>query len=163
MLTGVRMRAAHGAVDVKDDSVTDLQHILIVDDDPACRALLDATFERRGFQVTHIDSVLGASELIARVRPTVILLDLALPYRSGAGWLARLKAHPETAQIPVVILSAMSDVLPTERRNLARAVVSKPFSARRLVQTVEAACTGLRLAEAELTSVPASTRPLGLP
>jgi len=163
MLTGVRMRAAHGAVDVKDDSVTDLQHILIVDDDPACRALLDATFERRGFQVTHIDSVLDAFELIARVRPTVILLDLALPYRSGASWLARLKADPETAQIPVVILSDMPDVLPTERRNLAGAVVRKPFCASTLVQTVEAACAGPCLASADVTSGPVSIRLPGSP
>src|SRR3954447_26789222 len=70
------------------------QRILIVDDDPSSRELLDGLFEVNGFQVTHTDSVLGASELIARDRPTVILLDLTLPYRSGASWLAQLKANP---------------------------------------------------------------------
>src|SRR3954468_2289978 len=114
------------------------QRILIVNDDPSCRTLLDDIFERNGFDVTYTDSVLGASELIARVRPTVILLDLALPYRSGASWLAQRKANPDTAQIPVVVLSALPDVLLGERRELARAVVRKPFRPETLVQTVQA-------------------------
>jgi two-component system phosphate regulon response regulator PhoB len=118
------------------------QRILIVNDDPSCRALLDGIFERSGFHVTHTDSVLGVSELIERVRPTVILLDMALPYRSGASWLAQLKADPDTAEIPVVILSDLPDMLPRERRELADAVVRKPFRAGALVDTVRAVCEG---------------------
>jgi two-component system phosphate regulon response regulator PhoB len=135
--------------------------ILIVDDDPACRALLDAIFDLHGFQVTKTDSVLGASELIAQVRPTIILLDLALPYRSGASWLAQLKANPETAHIPVVILSAVSETLPRERRELAQAVVRKPFRTRTLVETVQAVCAGETLVEADITFDPTSSPPLG--
>jgi DNA-binding response OmpR family regulator len=139
------------------------QRILIVDDDPACRVLLDDIFEQHGFQVTHIDSVLAASELIARVRPTVILLDLELPYRSGASWLARLRAQPQTAHIPVVILSALPDVLPRERRELAQAFVRKPFQARTLVETVQAVCAGTLVADVDAMSGPVSTRPLESP
>jgi two-component system phosphate regulon response regulator PhoB len=130
---------------------TDRHRILIVDDDPACRALLDAIFNMHGFEVTATDSVLGASELVARVHPTVILLDLALPYRSGASWLAQLKADPATAQIPVVILSASPDVLPSERRELAQAVVGKPFRTRALVETVHAVSAGRGMLASVLT------------
>lgn len=139
------------------------QRILIVDDDPGSRALLDEIFEQHGFQVTHIDSVLGAFEVIARVRPTVILLDLALPYRSGASWLARLKAQPATADIPVVILSALPDVLPRERRELAQALVQKPFRTGALVETVRAACADARRSDPEITIDRVSTPPLGSP
>lgn len=132
----------------------DSQRMLIVDDDPACRALLDEIFEQHGFQVTHIDSVLAASEVIARVRPTVILLDLALPYRSGASWLAWLRAQPQTSGIPVVILSALPDVLPRERRELAQAFVRKPFQARTLVETVQAVCAGTLVADVETVNDP---------
>jgi DNA-binding response OmpR family regulator len=141
----------------------DSQRILIVDDDPDSRALLDEIFEQHGFQVTHIDSVLAASEVIARVKPTVILLDLALPYRSGASWLARLKAQPATADIPIVILSALPDVLPLERRRLAQALVQKPFRAGALVETVRAVCARARRADAETTIDPTSTPPRGSP
>jgi DNA-binding response OmpR family regulator len=141
----------------------DSQRILIVDDDPDSRALLDEIFEQHGFQVTHIDSVLAASEVIARVKPTVILLDLALPYRSGASWLARLKAQPATADIPVVILSALPDVLPRERRRLAQALVQKPFRAGALVETVRAVCARARRPDAEIMIDPTSTPPRGSP
>ena len=57
----------------------------------------------------------------------MILLDLALPYRSGASWLVELKADPGTAHIPVVILSAHPTVLPEGRRRLAHAILGKPF------------------------------------
>jgi two-component system phosphate regulon response regulator PhoB len=144
--------------------LSDRPRILIVDDDPACRALLDAIFDVHGFQVTKTDSVLGASELIAQIRPSVILLDLALPYRSGASWLAQLKANPETAHIPVVILSAVSDTLPRERRELAHAVIRKPFRTRTLVETIQAVLGGEIVAERDLITLdPASSRPLGSP
>ena len=115
--------------------------VLVVDDDPACRVLLDAIFDMYGFDVFTTDTVLGASSLIASFKPNVIVLDLALPYRSGASWLAQLKANPGTAGIPVVILSSMPDMLPRERRMQAAAVVAKPFRTRALVDTVRAAYT----------------------
>ena len=116
------------------------QRILVVDDDPTCRALLDAIFDLHGFDVFSSDAVLGASSLIDGFRPDVILLDLALPYRSGASWLAELKSRPETASIPVVILSAMPEMLPRDRRALAAAVLAKPFRNQTLVETVRSVC-----------------------
>ena len=125
--------------------------VLVVDDDPTRRALLDAIFDMYGFDVFTTDTVLGASALIASFKPNVILLDLALPYRSGASWLAQLKANRGTAGIPVVILSGMPDVLPRERQMQAAAVVAKPFRTRALVDTVRAACA--RPAVAELVTI----------
>jgi DNA-binding response OmpR family regulator len=123
------------------------QRIVIVDGDPACRALLSAIFDLHGFEVAATDSVFGLTELIERVRPAVILLDVALPYRSGAGWLSRLKADPATADIPIVILSALTDVLSRERLDLAQAVVRKPFRTRTLVDAVLGACAERRSSE----------------
>ena len=89
--------------------------------------------------------------------------DLALPYRSGASWLAQLRTQPQTADIPVVILSAFPDVLSRERRELAQAYVRKPFQARTLVETVQAVCAGTLVADVDATSDPASTQPLESP
>lgn len=135
--------------------------VLVVDDDPACRALLDAIFDMYGFDVFTTDTALGASTLIASFQPNVIVLDLALPYRSGASWLAQLKANPSTAGIPVVILTSMPDLLPTERRAHASAIVGKPFRTRQLVDTVRAACARATLVSAPVRSDSASTQPLG--
>ena len=141
--------------------VTERHRILIVDDDPACRALLDTIFDMYGYEVTSTDSVLGASALVAADRPAVILLDLALPYRSGASWLAQLRADPATASIPVIILSAQPDVIPRERRELAQAVIRKPFRTRTLVEAVQAVARGATIVEGDFRIDPGSTRPLG--
>jgi CheY-like chemotaxis protein len=95
--------------------------------------------------------------LIARVQPTVILLDHALPYRSGASWLAQLKSDPATAEIPVVILSELPDMLPRERRELAAAVIRKPFRPGALLETVRTVCAGAALVEAEVRTDRASS------
>jgi DNA-binding response OmpR family regulator len=142
--------------------LSDRQRILIVDDDPGLRTMLESLFAMHGFHVTVTDSVLGASELVERFQPHVILLDLALPYRSGASWLAQLKSNPATARIPVVILSALPEVLPRSRRRLAQAIVSKPFRSRALVDTVLAVCGGITLTDSVATADSGSTQPLGL-
>jgi DNA-binding response OmpR family regulator len=121
---------------------TGRQSVLIVEDDPGCRALLQAIFVSNGFRVTSTDSVLGASELVERLRPNVIVLDLALPYRSGASWLVDLKSDRETANIPVVILSAHPTVLTESRRKLAHAIIGKPFQTQSLMAAIRTACDG---------------------
>ena len=135
--------------------------VLVVDDDPTCRALLDAIFDMYGFDVFTTDTVLGASTLIGSFKPNVILLDLALPYRSGASWLAQLKANPATSSIPVVILSAMPEMLPRERGAQAAAVIAKPFRTRSLVDTVRAVCARPTLVGGPVRSDSASIQPLG--
>ena len=112
---------------------------LVVEDDPGLAGLLSTTLAGGGYAVTVTDSALGAAELTRRVRPDVILLDLALPYRSGASLLAELKADPDTAAIPVIIVSAFTDTLAAERRALAADVIQKPFSPLALLDTIHAA------------------------
>ena len=47
-----------------------------------------------------------------RLRPDAVLLDLGLPYRSGATVLQEIKLDPQTRDVPVVIVSAMTETLP---------------------------------------------------
>ena len=135
--------------------------ILIVEDDPGCRGLLDTIFRVNGFVVTATDSVLGATELIDRFQPHVILLDLGLPFRSGSSWLGQLKADAETAHIPVVILTAIPESLPHSRRQLAHAVISKPFRSQPLVETVREAHRSASHAGGTTTHDSASSQRLG--
>ena len=112
---------------------------LVVEDDRGLAGLLAATLDGGGYAVTIADSAIGAAELTRRAHPDVILLDLGLPYRSGASLLAELKAAPDTAPIPVIIVSALADSLTAERRAMAVAVVDKPFSPQALLDVVHAA------------------------
>ena len=65
-----------------------------------------------------------------------MLLDLGLPYRSGATVLQEIKLDPQTRDVPVVIVSAMTETLSPERRALADAVLSKPVSMGGLLTTL---------------------------
>ena len=111
---------------------------LVIEDDPVIQRLLERILKPEDYAVTTTDSALGAMDLVRRLRPHVILLDLGLPYRSGATLLAELKADPATTDVPVVVVSAMDEVLTDERRAQAAAVLAKPFSPRTLLETVRA-------------------------
>ncbi len=115
------------------------RRMLIVEDDRITVDMLVDLFTAEGFEVTATESVLGAASLLRQLSPEVIILDLGLPYRSGAAFLTDLKADPRTQHIPVVVLSALPDSLTPERHRLATAVLAKPFNVRTLVTTVRQA------------------------
>ena len=115
------------------------RRVLVVEDDPELSELLALLLRAEGYAVEAVDSALGVSDLIRRWRPDVILLDLALPYRSGASLLEALKADPATAGIPVVVVSAMPEALGPQRRGLVHAVVAKPFETAALLEAVAGA------------------------
>ena len=114
------------------------RRVLVIEDDPDISTLLRTILEGGGYAVTARESALGAWGLVRTLRPDVILLDLALPYRSGASLLAELKADSDTAPIPVIVVSAFVERLTAERRALAATVIPKPFSPRELLDAVRA-------------------------
>jgi two-component system, OmpR family, response regulator len=118
--------------------------VLVIQDDPACRDALTLLLDGAGYAVTAVDSALGAVTLVRRLRPCVVLLDLALPYRSGASLLAELKASGHTVNIPILIISALPEALTAERRAMAAGVISKPVEPRALLDAVRGACESER-------------------
>jgi two-component system alkaline phosphatase synthesis response regulator PhoP len=82
--------------------------ILVTDDDPDIRRLVETVLERDGFMV---DSASCAAELYKKIpqfKPELLILDLQLPDEDGFGILKKLKANPATANIPVVMLTVQS-------------------------------------------------------
>ena len=115
-------------------------HVLVIEDDQGIRDLLTDTLQGEGYVVTSTESALGAATLVRRLHPRVILLDLGLPYRSGGSLLHDLKSDPATAEIPVLVVSALSESLSPERRAMAAGVVPKPFRSDTLLSAVRRAC-----------------------
>ena len=114
--------------------------VLVIEDDDDMRDILTELLASAGYEVTAAESALGTVALVQRLRPRVILLDLGLPYRSGALLLADLKAEATTAQIPIIIISALPETLSAERRALASSIVKKPFDVETVLNAVRAAC-----------------------
>ena len=113
--------------------------MLVVEDDRSVLETLVHLLTVQGFAVTATGSVVGAISLVRRQRPDLIILDLGLPYRSGVSFLAELKADPQTQHIPVIVVSALLDLLPAEHRALVAGVLAKPFDIHALMATVRAA------------------------
>jgi diguanylate cyclase (GGDEF)-like protein/PAS domain S-box-containing protein len=83
--------------------------VLIVDDAPDNLAPLRAMMLRQGYQTFVATSGERAIEVAQRVRPDLILLDIVMPGMDGLEACRRLKAHPATAHIPVIFMSARGE------------------------------------------------------
>jgi DNA-binding response OmpR family regulator len=114
-------------------------HVLIVEDDPTASAVMADVLQSAGYEVTETASGFGVNALVRRLSPAAVLLDLGLPYRPGTAVLADLKTDPHTAQVPVVVLSGLTEALTDERRAMAAAVLPKPIDLHVLLETVETA------------------------
>jgi len=80
--------------------------ILVVDDDPVIQKLLEVNFSIEGYQVEVAGDGLEALEKARAVSPDLIVLDVMMPRMNGLEAAKALKADPETASIPIIMLSA---------------------------------------------------------
>jgi CheY-like chemotaxis protein len=81
--------------------------VLVVDDNATARTLLRQYLTRKGFRVEEAASGEEAMRLARELRPLAIALDVAMPGMDGWAVLATLKADPELADIPVVLLTGI--------------------------------------------------------
>jgi CheY-like chemotaxis protein len=111
--------------------------VLLIDDEDDIRRIARLSLSRVG-KMEVVEAASGADGVAraADERPDVILLDMMMPGMDGPATLAALRAQPETAQIPVVFLTAKA--MPSEVRRLtalgARGVLTKPFDPLTLPQ-----------------------------
>ena len=82
--------------------------IVVVDDDPMALELVRVTLEPQGWSVQVCERGADAIELIASTRPSVVLVDLLMPEIDGFAVVDALAGRPETADIPIVVLTAKS-------------------------------------------------------
>lgn len=114
--------------------------ILVVDDEPDIRKLVELNLKREGFEVLAVDCGQAALDAARRHRPQLVVLDLMLPDLSGTEVCRRLRSDPETADIPVLMLTARSEEIDRVVGFEVGAddYVTKPFSVRELVLRVRA-------------------------
>jgi len=83
--------------------------VLVCDDDPSCRTVLQNLLEAQNYQVVPVASGQEAVEQAAALQPNVILLDLLMPGMNGWEVMALLKERADTKEIPIVICSVCSE------------------------------------------------------
>jgi CheY-like chemotaxis protein len=91
--------------------------VLVVDDEPAMRSLTRSILEKEGWTVSEAPNGIVALEVMKRERPSLILLDLAMPEMDGFAFAAEVRRRPEWRSIPIVVLSAQ-DLTNEDRKRL---------------------------------------------
>lgn len=114
--------------------------LLIVEDELAIQELIAFVCEAEGFRTARAASVAEARARLAEERPDLVLLDRMLPDRSGVDWLKDLRSDPDTAALPVIILTARGNEADRVSGLDAGAddYVVKPFLPRELTARVRA-------------------------
>lgn len=109
------------------------KRVLVVDDDASIRELLSTALEDDGYEVVPARNGQDALAVCDRWRPDVIVLDLMMPVMDG--WTFAKRLH-ERDDIPIVVLSAATDIARHAKTVGAKAVVGKPFDLDQLLPKV---------------------------
>jgi DNA-binding response OmpR family regulator len=128
--------------------------ILIADDDELLAALVQFKLEAAGHRVVVAENGAVALESVKSERPDLIVLDAMMPVLTGSEVLTILKADPESAMLPVIMLTArrnQEDVVAALRGGAAD-YLTKPFIPEELLVRVE---TALAVAQSRATNASA--------
>jgi PAS domain S-box-containing protein len=111
--------------------------ILACDDDPSVRAVVQMMLESQGYHVLTVASGREAIHCAIQHQPAVILLNLIMPEMDGWQTLARLKQHPETQHIPVIILSGLTPNAQQTANQPIQQWIVKPPNPQVLLEALE--------------------------
>ena len=137
--TAARPAAPPQAADLVPEAARG-KRVLVVDDDPDIRALASKALSQDGHSVIEAASGAEALAIIASHPPDLLVLDLLMPVQGGLEVLEILRSMPATAQLPVVVLTAMDDEATTRAGFALGATdyLTKPFSIPQLAARVRA-------------------------
>jgi CheY-like chemotaxis protein len=113
--------------------------ILLVEDDPDQMALAELRITMAGYQVRSVDRAKSLSRYLREEpRPDMLLLDVMLPDGNGFDILAQLRGRPEFATLPIVLLTAKTELVDI-RNGLALGAdgyITKPYSKTQLAEVI---------------------------
>ncbi|MGQ9687171.1 MAG: response regulator transcription factor [Desulfobaccales bacterium] len=120
------------------------EYILIVDDDPDFVETVALLLENRGYEVGKAYDAFEGEAAIKKRRPDLLVLDVMMPKKSGYQFCKELKANTWTKDIPIMLLTAVGEAVPTTTYSHyegmtteAEEYVAKPVDAATLAEAVE--------------------------
>jgi CheY-like chemotaxis protein len=125
--------------------------VLIIDDEIHIRRLIAQMLELAGYRVLQAANGSEALRLIEETKPDVITCDIFMPGMTGFEVLEAIKSRPDTADTPVIMLTAIG-----QEKDTARAIalgaddyITKPFGTTNLIETIERQLASRRGADEE--------------
>ena len=116
------------------DTAADVKTVLIVEDDGDLRRMFRTALALAGYEVFEAGDGLDALRVLDTTPPDAVILDLGLPFVSGAAVRQEIAAQAQTRRVPVIVVTG----LPGAHDDLdAACVLRKPVSPDRLIQVVK--------------------------
>jgi len=109
--------------------------ILLVDDDPSMRELIEHYLSNAGYDVAMADDAIAAGRMFLVATPDLLLIDVSMPNMSGLEFVATVFADKSVPVIPVIFITA-HEHFAREAAELGADCVVKPIVASRLLETV---------------------------
>ena len=118
-----------------------MRTVLIADDEPSMRLLVHATIESDDYSVVEASDGAEAWAMVQKHKPSLVLLDVQMPHRSGIEVLRSIKTDPTLSDTKVIILTSKAQESDVEAGLIAGAdfYLTKPFSPLDLLTRVEEA------------------------
>lgn len=115
------------------------QSVLVVDDEPQARSMMRLILVRAGFDVVEAKDGYQALDEVERRLPDLMILDIMMPGIDGFYVCEQLRADEKTANLPIIVLSAMTDADSVSRGKEVGATMylKKPVSPDDLTRYVQ--------------------------
>jgi two-component system chemotaxis response regulator CheY len=110
--------------------------VLVVDDDEAVRELVVEAIADAGYSVEQAENGRDALDKMHQTSPCMVVLDLMMPVMDGWQVVVAMEADPGLARVPVCVVTAQDRIPPPK----TAALLKKPVSAAKLVETIEMHC-----------------------
>lgn len=117
----------------------DKRKALIVDDEFHIVQVVAIKLRNNGFDVATAENGSQAYDLACRTKPDIIVTDYQMPIMNGLELIEKLRQNPQTASIPVIMLTARGFSIEDRLQEQLRvsACLSKPFSPREVLGIIE--------------------------
>lgn len=113
--------------------------ILVVDDCATTRKLLTLYLKSKGYEVVTAENGLDGLEKVGKENVNLVLSDLNMPYMDGLEFVKSLRANPDTAELPVVMVTTEAD--PEEKEKAMKAGANgymiKPVTAEMVAESIK--------------------------
>ena len=120
------------------------KYVLIVDDDPDLVETVCMMLEDKGYEVGKAYDGVEGKEAINERHPDLLVLDVMMPRKDGYELCSELKADSATKDIPVILLTAVGEAVPTTSYTHAQGMsteaeeyIPKPVDSKTLVEAVD--------------------------
>jgi len=120
------------------------KYVLIVDDDPDMVETVGMMLESKGYEVGKAYDGVEGDESIKKRRPDLVVLDVMMPRKDGYTLCSELKKNTVTRDIPVILLTAVGEAVPTTTYSHADGMateaddyIPKPVDTMTLVHSIE--------------------------